>query len=310
MALSICVRFMNLGSIPRNFLLRNKEQPAPRTQWGTFTVLERVRHDPHAFTQGLVYQNETHYWESTGLYGGRSDLRRVQLRTGHVEHRHQLADEYFGEGLAYIPVSDQLIQLTWREGVAFLYDAQTLKLLANTMFPATTTQEGWGITTDGHVLYVSDGSPYLHVWNATTLEEQQSRILVKSSVDISSIRQWSDDERRRALSPETPPSQWYPVRHLNELEWDPRTETILANVWYKDCIVRIDPRTGLVLAIYNLHGLYTPRATTADCLNGIMVVPTTQQHTTTSKEDNDMGTQVWVTGKLWPYMYSIKLIDE
>mmetsp|Transcript_761 Transcript_761/g.1265 ORF Transcript_761/g.1265 Transcript_761/m.1265 type:complete len:456 (-) Transcript_761:49-1416(-) len=82
------------------------------------------------------------------------------------------------------------------------------------------------------------------------------------------------------------------------------TMSILANVWYQDVLIRIDPVTAKVTRVYDLSDIYPyeqRKKDGADCLNGISV---------TGKESNEEeGLELWVTGKLWPKMYRIRLID-
>src|SRR5277367_6126311 len=62
-----------------------------------YQVVHPYSHDPKAFTQGLIYV-DGHLYESTGL-SGRSSLRLVDLETGQVLQKHDVAYEFFGEGL-------------------------------------------------------------------------------------------------------------------------------------------------------------------------------------------------------------------
>jgi glutamine cyclotransferase len=101
----------------------------------------------------------------------------------------------------------------------------------------TNTTEGWGITFDAsrHELLVSDGSEWIHVWDATTLLEK----------------------RRYAVTFQTNPQQPRKVvKHLNELEFDATTDTLLANVWYQNVLLRIDLNSGQVLRVYDMSQLY------------------------------------------------------
>ena len=83
-------------------------------------VLSTRPHDTSAFTQGLLlYEGEL--YESTGEFG-KSTLRRVDPMTGEVRQRIDLDPEFFAEGLAR--VDQRLIQLTWKNGVAFDGGAQ------------------------------------------------------------------------------------------------------------------------------------------------------------------------------------------
>lgn len=83
------------------------------------------------------------------------------------------------------------------------------------------------------------------------------------------------------------------VTNVNELEYI--KGQIYANVWQTDRILRIDPVTGKVLHDYNLSGLLSPqdREIPTDVLNGIAYDPD--------------GEHLYVTGKLWPKLFEIKL---
>ena len=150
------------------------------TQSRTFELLETVPHDPDAFTQGLVVvardNNQHELYEGTGLYG-ESDVRRVDFPTGDVLLKTELPSIYFGEGIAYYETDSgegRIVQLTWQEGLVFIYDSQTLERVSSATF-STTLNEGWGITArqkDGDGMFVvSDGSSYLHFWNQSNLAE-------------------------------------------------------------------------------------------------------------------------------------------
>ena len=191
-------------------------------------------HDRGAFTQGLVVRNGG-FVESTGL-NGRSSLREVELKTGRVLKRIELAQEYFGEGMTVI--GDRAFMLTWKHGKGFVYDADTFRLEKEFAYEG----EGWGLTTDGHSLILSDGTSRIRFLDPATFK-------VTRTIDV------VEDGK--------------PVRELNELEWI-RGE-IFANVWQTDRIVRIDPATGQVRGVIDCEGLLsTPdRAGEIDVLNGI-----------------------------------------
>ena len=197
--------------------------------------VEQVRsypHDPTAFTQGLVWRAGKLY-ESTGRYG-QSSLRIVELETGTVIQRAALGQQYFAEGLAM--VGDSLYQLTWKEGVAFIWEPATLRQIGQVQYNG----EGWGLTSDGGQLIVSDGSSYLTFVNPTTFQ-------VDTTVRV------TDGGK--------------PVDQLNELEWV-RGE-VWANVWHTHRIARIDPATGRVKGWLDLAALIPPVADPEAVLNGI-----------------------------------------
>jgi glutamine cyclotransferase len=198
-----------------------------------YTVVRTLPHDRDAFTQGLQFVNGTLY-EGTGL-NGRSSVRRVELETGKVLQQRDVTSQYFGEGVTIF--KDELFQLTWQSGLTFVYDARTFEPKRQLRYIG----EGWGLTTDGVSLIMSDGTDALRFLDpATFAERRRVRVTAAGS----------------------------PVRQLNELEWV--MGDVLANVWQTDEVARIDPATGKVKAWIDLRGLLTPREReAADVLNGI-----------------------------------------
>lgn len=204
-------------------------------------------HDPQAFTQGLLF-HQGQLFESTGLYG-RSTLRRVDLATGEVRQSVALGATEFGEGLAQI--EDRLVQLTWKSGVAHVYDVTSFEHERSFDYSG----EGWGLCFDGKRLVMSDGSSSLFFRDPTTFE-------MTASVSVT----------RDGLT----------VRQLNELEcvngW------VYANVWQTKQIVKIDPTSGIVVATILVDGLLSSEeAANADVLNGIAYLPETARFYITGK---------------------------
>lgn len=206
-------------------------QPVPA--YG-FTIVNSYPHDPAAFTQGLQVVDGVFY-EGTGLEG-QSSLRRVEIESGAVQQQHDLAPEYFGEGITVI--GDRVWQLTWQEQVAFLYDRATFDELQQVAYPT----EGWGLTYDGTRLIMSDGTPTLYFRDPTTFEEL-------GRVDVTYLGQ--------------------PLANLNELELI--NGEVWANIWQSNFIVRIDPATGVVTGVVDLTGILegVPVEGRIDVLNGI-----------------------------------------
>lgn len=199
----------------------------------SYRVVNRYPHDRTSFTQGLEYRDGFLY-EGTGL-NGRSVLRKEKLETGEILQEVKLGQAFFGEGITVLP--KQIVQLTWQTGVGFVYDRDTLHTARTFNYPG----EGWGLTNDGHRLYMSDGSAQIRYWDPTTLQEQQ-RVTVRDG--------GSD------------------VLNLNELEWI--KGEIYANIWQTDRIARISPQDGRVVGWINLSGLLTDsERAQADVLNGI-----------------------------------------
>jgi len=197
-------------------------------------IVAKLRHDPKAFTQGLLYE-DGFFYESTGLRG-ESTLRKVRAENGRVLQRHDLAAAYFAEGLALM--DDKLYQLTYQENTLFVYDAGNLRQLDALRYEG----EGWGLTHDGEHLIMSNGS------------------------DVLSFR---DPERFRQTHTVRVRENGREVSQLNELEYI--DGEIWANIWRSKRIVRIDPGTGHVTGRIDLRAI-PPRADRTgdeDYLNGI-----------------------------------------
>ena len=101
-----------------------------------YRVVRAYPHDPGAFTQGLQYVDGILY-EGTGL-NGRSSIRKVNLETGEVVQKRDLARAYFGEGITIW--NTDLIQLTLHSNVAFVYDKTTFAPRRQFKYAG----EGWG----------------------------------------------------------------------------------------------------------------------------------------------------------------------
>lgn len=200
----------------------------------TYEVVNTWPHDRGAFTQGLVFLNGV-LWESTGL-NGQSSLRKVDLTTGNVLKQATVPAQYFAEGLAIL--DGRMFQLTWQNEKCFVYDLESFQLEKEFTYPG----EGWGLTTDGHWLIMSDGTAQIRFLDPATFEEKR-RITVVAHGQL--------------------------VDRLNELEYI--KGEIYANIWGTDYIVRIDPVTGKVVGVIDFTGLLPDpdRDANTDVLNGI-----------------------------------------
>lgn len=198
----------------------------------TYDVVNVYPHDQSAFTQGLVFEEDMLY-EGTGLYG-HSTLRRADLETGIVTQIHDLPEQFFGEGITVF--SDKIIQLTWKSGIGFVYDINSFELLQEFEYPT----EGWGITHDGNMLIMSDGTATLFFLDPETFQ-------TINKIDV------HDKE---------------PVTLLNELEYI--NGSIYANIWKQDKIAIINPQTGQVTGWIDLTGIQNLLdQEKIDVLNGI-----------------------------------------
>jgi glutaminyl-peptide cyclotransferase len=237
-----------------------KHRTAPTPEYD-FKIVHSFPHDRGAFTQGLAFRDGFLY-EGTGIKG-RSSLRKVRLETGEVIQRIDLAAEYFGEGITFY--KNEIIQLTWLSRTGFVYGASDFRLLRQFSYKG----EGWGLTTGGNEIFMSDGTPEIRVLDAATLSETR-RFTVR------------DGDKK--------------IDQLNELEFV--EGEIFANIWQTDRIARISPQTGKVLGWIDLKGLLSPvyRLQPGAVLNGIA-------YDTTRK-------RLFVTGKLWPSVFEIRIIPK
>lgn len=204
----------------------------------TYNIVHAYPHDPQAFTQGLVF-DEGFFYEGTGGYG-KSSIRKVNQSTGAVLKLRNLSNEYFGEGVTVL--GNDLIQVTWRSCRGFVYDKESFEIKRVFSYPT----EGWGVTTDGVRIIMSDGTSILHFLDPKTFQITGHLSVADSNG---------------------------PVTMLNELEYV--DGTVYANIWGTPRIAVISPFTGLVEAWIDLQGLWKQVREEAevDVLNGIAFDP-------------------------------------
>jgi glutaminyl-peptide cyclotransferase len=221
-------------------------RPTPSKPQFTYEEVDSYPHDKTAFTQGLLY-HDGYLWESTGKKG-KSTFRKVELKTGHVVKSVSLPDEYFGEGLAYH--NGKFYQLTWQNGICLVYNEEMEKIKEFRY-----EGEGWGLTSDGTHLIMSDGTSALRFIDPQTFEEKH-RVLVRL--------------------------RGFRTPSLNELEYV--GGKVFANVWMQNVIYEIDPKTGEVTKQIDLEGLWPNRERPNEgVLNGIAFNPQTRRLLVTGK---------------------------
>ena len=197
-----------------------------------YRVVKTYPHDKGAFTQGLVYEDGILY-EGTGQVG-ESSLRKVELETGKVLNQVNLEAPLFGEGIAIM--GDKIYEITWKNKVGFIYNKSTFKLINKIYFQT----EGWGLTTIGDKLVMSDGSNILYY-----MDPELFTVVSRIEVYDNKVK----------------------VTQLNELEYI--NGEIWANIFETDRIARIDPSSGKVIAYIDLKGIDPDEDTNKDVLNGI-----------------------------------------
>lgn len=222
-------------------------------------------HDKSLFTEGLlVYNGEL--IESTGspedMKKTRSLIGKIDLKTGEMDIKVELPKpKYFGEGIAVL--NDKLYQLTYKNREGFIYDARTFKKLGSFKY---NNLEGWGLTTDGKHLIMSDGTSVLTFLDPLSLQP----------VKTINVTKYGESESL-----------------INELEYI--NGFIYANVWLSNFIVKIDPSNGKIVGRMDLGSIFTQERSKNILgaeMNGIAY---------DAKAD-----KVYITGKLWEHIYEIE----
>ncbi len=230
-----------------------------------FNVVATHPHDTALFTEGL-FVHEGKMYESTGSPDNipftQSLIGILNLKTGKLDKKIELdRNIYFGEGS--IIIGNKLFQLTYQNQKGFIYDAATFQKTGEFTYA---NKEGWGLTTDGQKLIMSDGTPVL-----TYLSPDDQKVLGTLTVK----------------------ENGNPVNNLNELEYI--KGFIYANIWMTNYIAKIDPATGNVVGKLNLNDLFKDARTkyaNAQEMNGIAYDAATDK--------------IYVTGKMWPVIYQIE----
>jgi glutamine cyclotransferase len=230
-----------------------------------FQNVKSYPHDTNSFTEGFLVNNGNLY-ESTGatkeLPQTKSLFGVVNLKTGKIDKKVELdRGKYFGEGITFL--NGKVYQLTYTTKIGFIYDAKTFKKIKDFTFPS---KEGWGLTTDGTNLIMSDGTNVLTYLDPNTLQAIKTVQVTENS---------------------------YAKDYLNELEYI--KGYIYANIWGTNTIVKINPTDGKIIGMLDLTSLAedAKRLHSGSLeMNGIAYDSVTDQ--------------IFVTGKMWPKIYEIK----
>lgn len=234
----------------------------------SYTVTGSCLHDSTLFTEGLFF-HEGLLFESSGaptnLPSAKSVIGYTELSSGIFHVKTELdKNRHFGEGIALL--HNRIYQLTYANRLGFIYDAATFTPLDSFHYAS---EEGWGLTTDGRRLIMSDGTDRLSFLEPGSLAVDKTLPVTENGA---------------------------PRDSLNELEYI--KGFIYANIWLSNTIVKIDPNTGAVVGKIDLTALTNEvryRYMDADVLNGIAY-------------DAGSNT-MFVTGKLWPLVYTLSVRD-
>jgi glutamine cyclotransferase len=252
---------------------RNKENSAQDTAVApssapienlSFKLNGTFPHDTVSFTEGFLVHNGQ-FIESTGSPSDKPQAKSLvgilNIKTGKIDAKIELDRSiYFGEGVVIL--NDKLYQLTYQNQQGFIYDAKSFKKLGEFKYA---NLEGWGLTTDGKSIIMSDGTSALTYLDPTTQKPTKTITVTRDG---------------------------QPLTMINELEYI--DGFIFANVWLTNNIVKIDPSTGNVVASLDMNPIYAAEKAdnpNANEMNGIAYDKDTKK--------------VYVTGKMWSKVYEI-----
>jgi glutamine cyclotransferase len=229
-----------------------------------FKVVKYFPHDTTSYTEGFLIHNGQ-LFESTGHTNSYASTRSlfgaVDMKTGRIDVKVEIdKKKYFGEGIVFL--KSRIYQLTDTTRIGFVYDADTYRKLSSFNYDG----EGWGFTTNGKDLIMSNGSSNIYYRDPTTFRINKTLSVTDNNG---------------------------PVQNINELELI--RGYIYANQWLTDNILKIDTTNGKVVGKLDLSSLKTEskiRYPNAEQTNGIAY--------------DSSKNKIYVTGKLWPQIYEIQ----
>ena len=230
-----------------------------------YSVVNAFPHDTSSYTEGLLVHDGQLY-ESTGYDSNYANTRSlfgiVDMKTGRIQPKVEIdRKKYFGEGIVFL--NGKVYQLTYKTKLGFIYDARTFKKLGEFTFPS---EEGWGLTTDGKNLIMTDGTSNISYLDPNTFK------LVK-------ILGVTDNNG--------------PVPNINEPEFI--KGFIYANQYLSNYILKIDTSSGKVVGRLDFTSLDSEaknKYPESLQMNGIAY--------------DSVSKKIYVTGKLWPNIYEIQ----
>ena len=230
-----------------------------------FKVINTYPHSKESYTEGFLFYNNQ-LFESTGspeeFPEARSVFGIVDLNTGKIDIKAELdRNNYFGEGIVIL--NGKIFQLTYKNQTGFIYDLKSYKQTGSFRY---SNKEGWGLTTDGKNIIMSDGTSII-----TYLDPDSMKVVKTLNVTFNGSS----------------------VLYINEFEFI--DGYLYANIWTTNNIARIDPSTGAIVGIIDLSSLFYEAKksyTLSEATNGIAY---------DSSRD-----RIFVTGKFWPTIYQIK----
>ena len=231
----------------------------------SFKVVNTYPHDTKSFTEGFLFHDNQLY-ESTGspeeFTETRSLIGIVDLKTGKIDVKVELdKNTYFGEGIVFF--RDRMFQLTYKNQIGFIYDSRSFNKTGSFTY---SNKEGWGLTTDGKSIIMSDGTNII-----TFLDPDSLKVIRSLGITFNGAS----------------------ALYVNELEYI--NGYLYANIWTTNNIAKIDPLSGKIIGIIDLTSLFMEarkKNPGSEATNGIAWDPAKDR--------------IFVTGKFWPFIFEIK----
>lgn len=230
-----------------------------------YSLIKTYPHSIDSYTEGFLFHDKK-LFESTGspedYPNTRSVIGIVNLKTGRIDVKVEIdRNKYFGEGILFF--NNKLYQLTYKNQLGFIYDSKDFKQIGTFKY---INKEGWGMTTDGSSIIMSDGTNFITYWDPDSLKEiKRLNITYNGSSAL----------------------------YANELEYI--KGFIYANIWTTNYIAKINPSDGKIVGLIDLTSLFIKSRKEnpqSEATNGIAY---------DSQKD-----KIFVTGKFWPHIFEIK----
>jgi glutaminyl-peptide cyclotransferase len=230
-----------------------------------YSIKKTLPHSTDAYTEGFLFHDDK-LFESTGspeeYPNAKSVVGIVSLKTGKIDVKVEIdRNKYFGEGIVFF--NNKLYQLTYKNQLGFIYDSKDFKQTGTFTYA---NKEGWGMTTDGKSIIMSDGTNFLTYWDPDSLKEIKKLNITYNGAS---------------------------ALYVNELEYI--NGFIYANVWTTNYIAKIDASDGKIVGLIDLTSLFQrakKENPLSEATNGIAY--------------DSRKNRVLVTGKFWPYIFEIK----
>lgn len=260
-----CVNDTNTPETPKDTTPTEVVKKAPNIR---YNIIKKFPHDSSLFTEGLFF-HEKQLFESTGspdnLPQTKSLIGVVDMVTGKFNKKTEIdRNKYFGEGACIL--NNQLYQLTYKNKIGFIYNASNFEPKGQFSY---LSNEGWGLTTNGKDLIMSDGTNIITFLNPQTFT-------ITKTIDVN---EWN-----------------VAIDYVNELEYV--NGFIYANIYMKNEVIKINAETGDVVGRIDLNPLLQEaqkRYPYSLETNGIAY--------------NSQTNTFLVTGKMWPYYFEIELLN-